>query len=67
MTGTPVQGSKPQDADEISKQERSTLNYRNVGTNIGPSQKDVLNQSRIPWEYRPLIKDYFQAIGEMKK
>jgi hypothetical protein len=22
----------------------------------------LLNQDRIPWEYRPLIKDYFQAI-----
>jgi hypothetical protein len=29
---------------------------------LSPAQKDLLNQDRIPWEYRPLIKDYFQAI-----
>jgi hypothetical protein len=55
-------GEKPEDIEESSKQERSRLDYRNVKSDLSPAQKDLLNQDRIPWEYRPLIKDYFQAI-----
>jgi len=55
-------GEKPENIDESSKQERSRLDYRNVKSDLSPAQKDLLNQDRIPWEYRPLIKDYFQAI-----
>lgn len=60
-------GEKPQDLEEISKQERSRLDYRNVKSDLSPAQKDLLNQDRIPWEYRPLIKGYFQAIRPAKK
>jgi hypothetical protein len=55
-------GEKPQDLEETSKQERSRLDYRNVKSDLSPAQKDLLNQDRIPWEYRPLIKNYFEAI-----
>jgi hypothetical protein len=55
-------GEKPEDIEEVSKQERSRLDYRNVKSDLSPAQKDLLNQDRIPWEYRPLIKSYFQAI-----
>jgi hypothetical protein len=55
-------GEKPQDLEETSKQERSRLDYRNVKSDLSPAQKDLLNQDRIPWEYRPLIKSYFEAI-----
>jgi len=55
-------GEKPENLEETSKQERSRLDYRNVKSDLSPAQKDLLNQDRIPWEYRPLIKDYFQAI-----
>src|SRR5215831_12117511 len=55
-------GEKPEDLEETSKQERSRLDYRNVKSDLSPAQKDLLNQDTIPWEYRPLIKDYFQAI-----
>ena len=55
-------GEKPENIEESSKQERSRLDYRNVKSDLSPAQKDLLNQDRIPWEYRPLIKDYFQAI-----
>src|SRR5215813_25238 len=55
-------GEKPENLEESSKQERSRLDYRNVKSDLSPAQKDLLNQDRIPWEYRPLIKDYFQAI-----
>jgi hypothetical protein len=51
-----------EDLDEVSKQERSKLDYRNVKSELSPAQKDLLNQDRIPWEYRSLIKNYFQAI-----
>jgi len=55
-------GEKPENIEESSKQERSRLDYRNVKSDLSPAQKDLLNQDRIPWEYRPLIKNYFQAI-----
>ena len=55
------QGIK-EDLDEISKQQRSKLDYRNVKSELSPAQKDLLNQDRIPWEYRSLIKSYFEAI-----
>jgi hypothetical protein len=53
---------KPEDIEEVSKQERSRLDYRQVRTELSPAEKDLLNQDNIPWEYRPLIKSYFQAI-----
>jgi hypothetical protein len=52
----------PVDLEEASKQERSKLDYRNIASELTPAQKDVLNRNTIPWEYRPLIKRYFQAI-----
>ena len=60
-------GEKPENIEESSKQERSRLDYRNVKSDLSPAQKDLLNQDRIPWEYRPLIKDYFQAIRPTAK
>jgi hypothetical protein len=57
-------GEKPEDIEESSKQERSRLDYRNVKSDLTPAQKDLLNQDRIPWEYRPLIKSYFEAIRQ---
>jgi hypothetical protein len=62
VAGMPDGGEKPENLEETSKQERSRLDYRNVKSDLSPAQKDLLNQDRIPWEYRPLIKDYFQAI-----
>jgi hypothetical protein len=60
------QGIK-EDIDEVSKQERSRLDYRNVKSDLSPAQKDLLNQDRIPWEYRSLIKNYFEAIRPQPK
>ena len=53
---------REENIEEVSKQERSRLDYRNVKSELSPAQKDLLNQDHIPWEYRPLIKNYFQAI-----
>src|SRR5437016_182352 len=61
VKGMQEQG-KEENIEEVSKQERSKLDYRNVKSELSPAQKDLLNQDRIPWEYRPLIKNYFQAI-----
>jgi hypothetical protein len=66
---------KPKDEEEISqatKLERSKVDYRNVKSDLSPAQKDLLNQDHVPWEYRALIKGYFQAIrpqspGPVKK
>ncbi len=62
VAGMEDQGDKPENIEESSKQERSRLDYRNVKSDLSPAQKDLLNQDHIPWEYRPLIKNYFQAI-----
>ncbi len=67
VEGMPDGGEKPENIEESSKQERSRLDYRNVKSDLSPAQKDLLNQDRIPWEYRPLIKDYFQAIRPAAK
>jgi hypothetical protein len=55
-------GGTPQNIEEASKQERSKLDYRNVHSDLSPAQKDVLNQDKIPWELKGLIKNYFEAI-----
>ena len=55
-------GGTPQNLEEASKQERSKLDYRNVHSDLSPAQKDVLNQDKIPWELKGLIKNYFEAI-----
>jgi hypothetical protein len=55
----------PEDEDEISeasKHERSKVDYRAVKSELSPAQKELLNQDQVPWEYRALIKSYFQAI-----
>ncbi len=62
LAGMQDLGTKQENIEEMSKQERSRLDYRNVKSELSPAQKDLLNQDRIPWEYRPLIKNYFQAI-----
>jgi hypothetical protein len=58
----PLEEEKMQEIEEQSKQERSKLDYRNVTSELTPAQRDALNQDSIPWEYRQLIKQYFEAI-----
>ena len=62
----PISEEEKQKIEEVSKQERSKLNYRNVTSELTPAEKDALNQSSIPWEYRQLIKQYFEAIRPPK-
>lgn len=63
LRGMETEGARSQtELEEASKRERSTLDYRNVRSELSAAQKDVLNRQKIPWEYRPLIRSYFQAI-----
>jgi DNA repair exonuclease SbcCD ATPase subunit len=62
LTGQYDREVNTEEIEQTSKQERSKLDYRNVPSELSAAQKDVLNQDRIPWEYRPLIKSYFEAI-----
>jgi hypothetical protein len=56
-------GTEPnKDVEAAGERERSKLDYRNAPSNLTPAQKDLLNQDRIPWESRQLIKNYFQAV-----
>jgi hypothetical protein len=67
VQGVEANKAQPKDKDEeevpqATKQERSKVDYRDVKSDLSPAQKDLLNQDHIPWEYRALIKGYFQAI-----
>jgi hypothetical protein len=77
VQGFEANKAQPKDKDEeevsqATKKERSKVDYRNMQSDLSPAQKDLLNQDHIPWEYRALIKGYFQAIrpagsGPVKK
>jgi polyhydroxyalkanoate synthesis regulator phasin len=59
----PGQGEEPaEEIEAAGERERSKLDYRNAPSNLTPAQKDLLNQDRIPWQSRQLIKNYFQAV-----
>ncbi len=66
LTGQYDQKENPGEIERTSKQERSKLDYRNVPSELSAAERDVLNQERIPWEYRRLIKNYFAAIQPHK-
>ena len=52
-----------EDTQELAtRQEESTLDYRDVASDLTPAQQELLNQDRIPREYQNLIKEYFEAI-----
>jgi hypothetical protein len=53
---------KEEEVSQATKKERSKVDYRDVKSDLSPAQKDLLNQDHVPWEYRALIKGYFQAI-----
>jgi hypothetical protein len=60
-------GKEPAKDEAAGERERSRLDYRSVPSNLTPAQKDLLNQDRIPWESRQLIKNYFQAVKPQEK
>ena len=67
VQGVEANKSQPKDKEEeeisqATRKERAKVDYRNVKSDLSPAQKDLLNQEHVPWEYRALIKGYFQAI-----
>jgi hypothetical protein len=61
--GETAEPREPEDVrEEATRQERSRLDYRSVPTDLSPAQQELLNEERIPREYRNVIRDYFQAI-----
>jgi hypothetical protein len=62
LAGMPSGGGVPQDIRESSKQQTSRLEYSNVQSELGAARKDLMNRDGLPWEYRPLVKEYMQAI-----
>jgi hypothetical protein len=67
LKSMPTTGIKRIDVEEASRQERSRLDYRNVASELTAAQKDVLNHEEMPWQYRPLIKTYFESIVQPAK
>jgi hypothetical protein len=67
LESMPTAGINRIEVEEASRQERSKLDYRNVPSELTAAQKDVLNNENMPWQYRPLIKTYFESIVEPAK
>src|SRR5881296_1437048 len=59
-------GASRVDAEQASRQERPTLDYREIDAKlIASPKKDALDhRESTPWKYRALIKSYFEAIAE---
>ena len=53
--------------EEVSRSQRSKLDYRNVQSELEPAHQDFLNQEQIPRKYKNLIKEYFKAIRPRPK
>ncbi len=47
---------------EATRREQSSLDYRDVPSELTPAQQELLNRERIPREYQNVIRDYFRAI-----
>jgi hypothetical protein len=52
----------PETEDLATRRENSSLDYRDVPSDLTPAQQELLNKDAIPREYQNLIKDYFEAI-----
>jgi hypothetical protein len=59
LESTPDETIKPEDL-EPSKWVASKLSYRAVRSAIVQGERELLSKQGVPWEYRPLIKEYFQ-------
>ena len=55
------------EAEAAGERQRSKLDYRNAPSDLTPAQKDLLNQDRIPWDSKQLMKKYFQAVKPKTK
>jgi len=59
-----VEGQRDEELKETepSRRESSNIEFKKIESGIRPVPKDVMGGDRIPWSYRPLIKDYFREM-----
>lgn len=49
--------------DQPSQASQSKLQYEEIGSTISYQDSEILDANSIPWLYRDLVKQYFQAVG----
>jgi hypothetical protein len=52
--------------DKESRQEHSLVDYREASPRSDYADEAVMNQERIPWRYRNLLKNYFLALSSQQ-
>jgi len=63
----PRSGKRLDDSRAVSRAGSSRLSYQSVQAQPGNAAKEILGRDSIPRAYRPLIRDYFQAIRSREK
>jgi hypothetical protein len=61
----PQPSGQPDDrlVDQPSQASQSILQYEEIGSTISYKDSEILDAGSIPWLYRDLVKQYFQAVG----
>ena len=61
----PQPSDQPDDrlVDQPSQASQSKLQYEEIGLMISYQDSEMLDADSIPWLYRDLVKQYFQAVG----
>ena len=49
--------------DKASRQEKSRVEYREADTRSDYAEEAILEEERIPWRYRDLVKKYFLTLS----
>ncbi len=52
--------------DKESRQEHSLVDYQQASPRADYSDEAVMNEERIPWRYRNLVKSYFLALNSQQ-
>ena len=48
--------------ERLSREEKSTLNYEDVGQRGSYAEESAMERDSVPWQYRSLVKRYFLSI-----
>jgi len=48
--------------ERLSREEKSTLNYEDVGGRASYAEESAMQRESVPWQYRSLVKRYFLSI-----
>jgi hypothetical protein len=61
----PQPSDQPDDrlVNQPSQASQSKLQYEEIGSMISYQDSEILDADSIPWLYRDLVKQYFQAVG----